>query len=96
MLTELIQQRPAGRAGLSEWYAAIFEAQEATGTPMAKLATDTGMTVANLYNWRRRLRGSGSEQGLVRVVVEGSSAVHGAVPLRNVPFEVRCPSGEPA
>lgn len=86
MLSDLIQQRPSGRAGLPNWYASIFEAQKTANMPTAKLAAVTGMSAGNLYYWRRRLRGD--EQQLVRVVVDDDART-GATDPGIPPFEVR-------
>ena len=86
MLSDLIEQRPSGRAGLAEWYAAIFEAQRSANLPTAEVATATGMSTGNLYYWRRRLRGD--EQGLVQIVVEDDPGKETKEP-KGPAFEVR-------
>lgn len=86
MLSELIPQRPAGRAGLAEWYSAIFDAQKSANVSMAELALAVGVSAANLYYWRRRIRDG--EQSLVRVVV--NDHVQSAAPYApTATFEVR-------
>jgi len=52
----LIARRPAGRAGLAEWYTELFEAQRAEGMSVLDLAVLLDVTPTNVYYWRRRLR----------------------------------------
>jgi len=92
MITDdLIASRHKGRSGLADWYLAVFEAQGAEGLTTAELAALLGMTVANVYYWKRRLREQGpgatgpdpqgaTGAGLVEVRVATRTSRSGASP----------------
>ena len=81
---ELIDRRPAGRAGLAKWYYEVFEAQRAEGMKVADLADLLEVTPTNIYYWHRRLRelatkgrkcgGVRAKPGLVRVKVRENAS----------------------
>lgn len=76
--------RPARRGDLAGWYAATLDAQAASGLSVAAYAARIGVSMATLYQWRRRLRGRrrGGDAGprLVEVLV-GESAMAGGAGL---------------
>ena len=64
-------ERPASRDELAAWYSAALEAQGASGLSVVAYATQLGVSVPTLYQWRRRLvaaeRGKDAGARLVEV-----------------------------
>lgn len=52
-------ERPTNRGDLAGWYAAALAAQAASGLSVADYASQIGVAVPTLYQWRRRLQSAG-------------------------------------
>jgi transposase-like protein len=81
--SDLIARKPRGRTGLSDWYAEVFEAQQAEGLKTTELAAQLKVTATNIYYWKRRLReraeaarGPGAERSQVGLVEVRVAPVH--------------------
>jgi hypothetical protein len=54
-------RRPASRDELAAWYGAALDAQAASGLSGGGYAEQLGVSAWTLYQWRRRLSGSGDD-----------------------------------
>ena len=55
MQTIDLNDKPRSGAGLASWYAGALEVQSSSGLSMAEFADEIGVSVATLYQWKRRL-----------------------------------------
>ena len=67
-------RRPSGGLALSRWYARAFAEQQSRGLSMVELASEVGVSVVTLYQWRRRLSDSEAESvqsgGLIELKID--------------------------
>jgi hypothetical protein len=65
-------KRPGRRGDLAAWYRALLERQAESGLSVADFAASAGVSAWTLYEWRRRLAGSGDDRDAAPRLVEVS------------------------
>jgi transposase-like protein len=75
-----LNRRPEKREELAAWYSAALEEQATSGLSFSDYAQELGVSVAALYQWRRRLKSDLKPFGLIEVLAPNSMGPPPATP----------------